>query len=57
MKKSLLLIAISVGITTGTVSCGTSKKGSKGQGKAIIHGSPDQEKLDSLKLEKQKGKS
>ena len=57
MKKSLLLIAISVGITTGTVSCGTSKKGSKGHGKAIIHGSPDQEKLDSLKLEKQKGKS
>ena len=56
MKKSLLLIAISMGITTCAVSCETSKKGSKSQRKAIIHRSPEQEKLDSLKLEKQKGK-
>lgn len=57
MKKSLFLVVISLGIAMGLKSCGTAKKGSKHHGKAIIHGSPDQEKLDSLKMEKQKGKS
>jgi hypothetical protein len=41
----------------GLINCGIAKKRPKNHGKAIIHGSPNQEKLDSLKLEKQKGKS
>jgi hypothetical protein len=57
MKKSLFLVAISLGIAACLKSCDTAKKGTKYHGKAIIHGSPDQEKLDSLKTEKLKGKS
>lgn len=57
MKKSLFLVAISFGVAACLKSCNTAKKGTKHHGKAIIHGSPDQEKLDSLKTEKLKGKS
>lgn len=57
MKKSLLLITISIGLIMGLINCGIAKKRPKNHGKAIIHGSPNQEKLDSLKLEKEKGKS
>jgi hypothetical protein len=57
MKKSLFLVAISLGLAAFLKSCDTAKKGTRQHGKAIIHGSPDQEKLDSIKTEKLKGKS
>jgi hypothetical protein len=57
MKKSLFLVAISLGLAACLKSCDTAKKGTKQHGKAIIHGTPDQEKLDSIKTEKLKGKS
>jgi hypothetical protein len=57
MKKSLFLVVISLGLAACLKSCDTAKKGTRQHGKAIIHGSPDQEKLDSIKTEKLKGKS
>ena len=56
MKRSLFLLAISVGIIASVTNCNTAKKGTKKNGRAIIHRTKNQEKLDSIKSEKQKGK-
>jgi hypothetical protein len=61
--KSLALVVISIGISflgcknrsTGTTNTNDNLKDSIAP-KAIIHGSDDQAKLDSIKATKQKGK-
>jgi Tfp pilus assembly protein PilN len=56
MRKLLLLAVISLLIFSGLTQCQTSKKVRRNNKdtKEIIHQSSDQEKLDSIKLEKQK---
>lgn len=58
MKKLSLLAIISLLILQGLTQCQTSKKvrRHKNEPREIIHQSSDQQKLDSIKLEKQKGK-
>jgi len=58
MKKLLLLAAISLLIFQGFTQCQTSKKVKrhKNEPREIMHQSNDQQKLDSIKKAKQKGK-
>jgi Tfp pilus assembly protein PilN len=58
MKKLLLLAVISLLIFSGLTQCQTSKKvrRNKKETREIIHQSSDQQKLDSIKREKQKSK-
>ncbi|MFM1946878.1 MAG: hypothetical protein RL207_1161 [Bacteroidota bacterium] len=58
MRKLLLLAAISLAIFSGLTQCQTSKKvrRHKNEPREIIHQSSDQQKLDSIKREKQKSK-
>lgn len=58
MKKLSLLAIISLLIIQGLTQCQTSKKARhhKNDIREIKHQSSDQQKLDSIKLEKQKGK-
>jgi hypothetical protein len=58
MRKLLLLAVISLAIFSGLTQCQTSKKvrRHKNEPREIIHQSSDQQKLDSIKREKQKSK-
>lgn len=58
MKKLSSLAIISLFIFQGLTQCQTSKKVGrhKNAPREIIHQSNDQQKLDSIKKEKQKGK-
>ena len=58
MRKLLLLGAINLFIVAGLTQCQTSKKvrRHKNEAREIIHESSDQQKLDSIKSEKLKGK-